>query len=339
MQVPDNNKDIAVFKPLESSSLSLFSEKLYKDIADTYEIQNSRLPILNVTDRLYRTIPEKLSRIEDEYEWAVFASYLPLAGINPEEYDIKIAVFVHGFINKIIVGRTYLGRKTYLRSIKNLGRVDKVLTVSETTKTDLIRHPNNIVSFNDKEIDVIWQGIDKERIYRDNSEPSFDTPEKYILYAGCFPTRKNPKFLLDVLEKLEDDTELVACGANLNPENVNRFLSEVEERKLEDRVNYMGKVSLENLRRLYSNAALYLHPARFEGYGRPPVEAATCGTIPVMYEEVPSYRDLSDVAVPFSDFDSRKVADLVNSNLGKEVNYTPRSWSESRKKLLEALEL
>ena len=52
----------------------------------------------------------------------------------------------------------------------------------------------------------------------------------------------------------------------------------VEKLGLQERVHFLGRVSPEDLLGLYNAARLLVHPAFYEGFGLPPLEALACGT-------------------------------------------------------------
>ena len=52
-------------------------------------------------------------------------------------------------------------------------------------------------------------------------------------------------------------------------------------------VRFLGFVDFETLRCFYQNAAAFVFPSRYEGFGLPPLEAMACGT-PVVTSNVSS---------------------------------------------------
>jgi glycosyltransferase involved in cell wall biosynthesis len=61
----------------------------------------------------------------------------------------------------------------------------------------------------------------------------------------------------------------------------------VEELQLDKRVHFVGRVSSEDLLYLYNAAEMLAHPAFYEGFGLPPLEAMACG-LPVVVSDVAS---------------------------------------------------
>lgn len=331
-------KKVVGLKPLVATSLDLVMEKLCDGIkAETVEVSDSELPLLKMTDRIFREVPKLISKLEQDYDYVIIPSPPMLANIDPNDYQIKFVVLVHDL--PAIGEEGLLGSKVRKKSLETLSDVDLVLTMSKETREDLIRHTSGIVDVNDLDIEVLIQGVDTERIYRNQKQPSVDIPEDYILYTGAFQDRKNPEFLIDVLEKLPEKFQLVCCGDYLNEDRFEKFLIYSDKRGLRSRVHDVGYVSIEDLRMIYSNASVYLHPARFEGFGRTPVEAAVCGTRPIMYEGIPSSNLLGGKAEKFDNFKAQEVAKKIEQNSGEQINYSPRTWEDMASEFKQKLQM
>ena len=332
-----DKNDLIGVKPLVATSLDIVIEKLCHSLgSETISVPESDSPVLDMTDRIYRKFPKVISRLETDYEYVVVPSPPMMANIDPADYDLRFIVMVHDL--PAIDDKGFLGSKVKKDSLRSLSEVDMVLAMSEETKNDLIRHTSGLVDVNNLNIEVLTQGVDRDRIYPDETQPSVYLPEKYILYVGAFQDRKNPEFLLDVLQELPESYELVCCGDYLDENRFNEFLEYARKKDTRSRVHDLGYVSLDDLRRIYSNAEVYLHPARFEGFGRTPVEAAICGTKPIMYEKVPAARELGEECLKFDEFHSDQVAELVMEKPGKPISYQHKSWKKSASDLIKLVD-
>lgn len=80
---------------------------------------------------------------------------------------------------------------------------------------------------------------------------------------------------------------------------------------LTERVHFTGYVRDEDLPVLYSAAGMFAHPALYEGFGLPPVEAMACGT-PVLVSDAPALPEVTGgAAVVLPARDPRAWADTM----------------------------
>jgi glycosyltransferase involved in cell wall biosynthesis len=114
-----------------------------------------------------------------------------------------------------------------------------------------------------------------------------ETP--FVLFVSTIEPRKNVPSLLraiwQLIECYKEDVSLVLAGGK-------GWLFEdafavVEELQLDKRVHFVGRVSSEDLLYLYNAAEMLAHPAFYEGFGLPPLEAMACG-LPVVVSDVAS---------------------------------------------------
>lgn len=109
----------------------------------------------------------------------------------------------------------------------------------------------------------------------------YHLPERFILCVGTIEPRKNINGLLHAFAHLRDkyapgDVALAIAGGKgwLYEET----LELVEKLNLRSHVHFLGRVSDEALHQLYVAARCHIHPAHYEGFGLPPLEAMACGT-------------------------------------------------------------
>ncbi|MFB6199914.1 MAG: glycosyltransferase [Candidatus Nanohaloarchaea archaeon] len=321
---------------LTDGSVQFFTDKLCEAARiHQEEVPGTRAPFFQINIRLHWTIPRLVKKLEKEYSSILFPSHTLLSGVNPERYEADIIPIVHDLEWVLNFEGNFIENYNIKKSIENVKKCDKVIAISEVTKDDLV----NEIGVEEGKIHVVRQGVDTDRVYKDTSKPeSVDLPDDYILYLGGLQTRKNPEFLIDVLSELPEEYQLVIAGRKYDEENRERLEKCIREKGEEERVTFTGFLPLEDLRRVYSNASVYLHSAFFEGYGRTPVEAATCGTIPILCENLPCVEDLQDVAITYSEFDSKAVARKVEENKDFDVSFEPRSWSQASTDLQRTLE-
>ena len=159
---------------------------------------------------------------------------------------------------------------------------DHIIAVSNSTKRDTIQHlgvPEDKITVVYEAASPIFRPLDKgEAQEQVRNRHGVEGP--FLLFVSTIEPRKNVPTLLralwQLLECYKEDVRLVLAGGK-------GWLFEdafalVEELNLDDRVHFVGRVSSEDLLYLYNAAELLAHPAFYEGFGLPPLEAMACGT-------------------------------------------------------------
>jgi len=102
-----------------------------------------------------------------------------------------------------------------------------------------------------------------------------------------------------------------------------------------DNIRYLGRVSDEELVRLYNQAVCFIFPSLYEGFGLPPIEAMSCGC-PVLVSDIPVLHEVcGDAATyfdPYNPFAIRKTIQQFLANHGERAVIAHRfSWAASAK--------
>ena len=147
-------------------------------------------------------------------------------------------------------------------------RADRVLTISERTKRDLIEH----YGIPERKIVVTPLGVDP------TFRPNGTTPDgpPYALFVGGIQPRKDPLTAIEALALVDGDLRLVLVGDEKRGGDEVR--SAIERLGLERRVELAGYVEQEELASLYRGAACLVFPSRYEGFGLPVLESMASGT-------------------------------------------------------------
>ncbi len=165
-----------------------------------------------------------------------------------------------------------------------------VLTISESSRRDIIRH----LHIPPDRVHVTYLAADER--FTPQAHPAADAalrqhhpalPPEYVLYLGGFDARKNIETLLRMCHWLRkafgQQFPLVMAGAL--PPRHDRFFRDprVIARQLgvEEMIGCIGAVDEEDKPALYRNAAAFVFPSRYEGFGLPVLEALACG-VPVV---------------------------------------------------------
>ena len=158
---------------------------------------------------------------------------------------------------------------------RSLARADVIVAVSNSTAEDI----EDLFGISASRIDVVPHGVSS--LFRPMSSEDLATararlqlPERFILFVGTIEPRKNLEVLLDAWAMLSDRPDLVIVGAwGWNYEPIRERLG-----RLGKAVHHIEGLDPAELPAVYNLARVLAHPAWYEGFGLPPLEAMACGT-------------------------------------------------------------
>ena len=167
-----------------------------------------------------------------------------------------------------------------------LNKAEKIITVSEFTKKEIIKH----FQVNSRKINVIYNGIDSHYYPRDKNKVNqiinqYELEKNYLLYVGNIKAHKNISNLIFsycIAKKKENKLpQLVICGEQDEDYDVVSSVLMQDpnlELQINENVKFLGYVKYEDLPYLYTGASIFIFPSLYEGFGFPPLEAMSCGT-------------------------------------------------------------
>ena len=162
-----------------------------------------------------------------------------------------------------------------------VAKADRVLTVSQATRADLVE----LVNADPSRIDVIPHGCDPYFLQPVDDDELREVADKhrlerpFLLSVTNIKPHKNLKRLLEAFGQLHasyDDLELVIAGGTLDQQPELQAVS--AKYGVLDRVRALGFLPKQELRALYHLARIFVFPSLYEGFGLPPLEAMACGT-------------------------------------------------------------
>lgn len=161
------------------------------------------------------------------------------------------------------------------RSLKNS---DAIISVSKTTAKDVLKKFN-------LQSEVFKEGINKIEAKNTSNIDTLTkyglTEKKYFIYVGIDRPHKNIEFMCNCFTKSKSDKKLVLCGKHHKNYNNPNIIQ-------------LGYIEDSDLKHLYANAASFIYPSKYEGFGLPILEALSLGT-----------KVISSNAGSLSEFDSR----------------------------------
>jgi glycosyltransferase involved in cell wall biosynthesis len=171
---------------------------------------------------------------------------------------------------------------------RSLARADLIIAVSNHTADDI----EELFGVPASQINVVPHGV--SHLFRPMSgedlamaRARLQLPERFILFVGTIEPRKNLTTLLDAWAMLRDRPDLVIVGA------WGWLYEPVKERmqRLGPGVHHIAGLDPAELPAIYNLARALAHPAWYEGFGFPPLEAMACGT-PVVVSDRSSLPEL-----------------------------------------------
>jgi len=206
---------------------------------------------------------------------------------------------------------------TYARASITLAsrRATRVLTVSESSKRDILR----FVDVAADKIDVIYNAYDERFGVEPREEEVIRVRERYqlhdefVLYAGNVKPHKNLERLIEAFNLVRkhglEHLKLVLIGDEISKYAALRRA--VHRHQLHKYVRFLGYLPEETLAVMYRLAGVFVFPSLYEGFGLPPLEAMASGT-PVVTSNVSSLPEVAGGAALLVDpYDPQAIADGI----------------------------
>lgn len=258
-----------------------------------------------------------------------YSCYVGLSQAIPWFHPFKTIAFVHDlafekypeYFPDTYDKLSALTKKTVLES-------DRIIVFSENTKGDVM----SFYRIDDRKLTVLPQGVDSifKPVSNDDVSEKFGI-KKYFLYVGDFKRVKNTPFLIRAfaryIRKNKKKVKLVLIGGRLGVDN--EIQEVISAEKIGGYVKSLGRVSDEDLVKLYSKAEAFISPSLYEGFGHPVLEAAACGCL-VVCSDIKVHRETIGREGIF--FNLNDLEDLVNS-LEKVNTMTEREKKAKKKRL------
>lgn len=232
---------------------------------------------------------------------------------------------------------------------KSIDRARLIIAVSEATKRDLMQRygvrPERIRVVLNAVPDWLGPVTDRDELAAVRKQLAL--PDRFVLSVGTIQPRKNIEGLaravslasarggLPTIEHIHAGGEGWLCD---------RVYAAIEQAG--DHVRFVGRVSDDTLRALYSLASVYAYPSHGEGFGIPILEAFACGC-PVLTSDTPATTEVAaGAALTVDPSDSEALADGLSTLLTNELRRSELiargrerrwafSWRRSAQRLIE----
>jgi len=196
----------------------------------------------------------------------------------------------------------------------SIHRSDKILTISNFSKEELIRY----YDVDSSKIEIVslaynkaFRKIEDKSMLNDVKE-RYRLNNKYILAIGGSEYRKNIQRLINVyLKNFRDDYELIVVGGKWRD-------IDLSKKYQGENIRFITGVPEEDLIAIYNMASVFVFPSFYEGFGIPVLEGMACG-VPVITSNVSSMPEVGgDAAIYFNPYDEKDMADKIRMVLDNE---------------------
>jgi alpha-1,3-rhamnosyl/mannosyltransferase len=200
---------------------------------------------------------------------------------------------------------------------------DKVITVSEATRRDLLNAHPKAAAKTQVCLEGPAQGFapaSEEAI--SSAKARYKLPDRYLLYVGSNKPHKNLMRLAHAWSETKREKIVLAIAGVVIP-------GYPAPSETEGSLRLLGRVEDADLPALYSGAELFVFPSLYEGFGLPVLEAMACGAA-VACSRCSSLPEVAgDAAVYFDPSDPDSIRQRVRDTLAR-----PELLIELRRKSL-----
>jgi glycosyltransferase involved in cell wall biosynthesis len=195
-------------------------------------------------------------------------------------------------------------------------RANRVLTVSEASKRDILKY----FHIPKDKVDVIYNAIDErfgetpdhDEVARVRERYQLNDP--FVLYAGNIKPHKNIERVIESFHLLRRGPGMEQVKLLIIGDEISKYATlrrAVHKYKLHKHVRFFGFVADRTLAILYRLAAVFVFPSLYEGFGLPPLEAMASGT-PVITSNVSSLPEVvGDAALLVDPLDAAAIAEAM----------------------------
>ena len=202
-------------------------------------------------------------------------------------------------------------------------KADRILTVSEASKKDILR----FFGVEQQKVAVIYNAIDERFLAPADEERMDQVRQRYqldypfLLYVGNIKAHKNIERLIDAFGRVRagglDDLRLLIIGDEISKYPPLR--QAVHRHRLDKYVRFLGFQPYDTLAAFYRLARAFVFPSLYEGFGLPPLEAMACGT-PVVTSNVSSLPEIAGGAAVLVDpYDTESIAEGIKRAVADET--------------------
>lgn len=229
-------------------------------------------------------------------------------------YDLSYLTYKHNPFN------LYMNLVMYMKLTIPyiLRRADAIVVPSQYVKDEIIKKYKT----DSKKLTVIYGGKD-EFFHRIKDEKKIEEIKRKYIFFGeyCFTNatnheRKNIFGLIDAFSKIDKLSQVQLIITGLLPEiaivELKRYINHLD---IDKKIKFLGFVTNEELRILYSYAKIFIFPSFEEGFGLPILESASCGCLPICSNTGSLPEVIGNKKLLFNPRDTENITQKINEIL------------------------
>ena len=215
--------------------------------------------------------------------------------INKGDYDIihnhqTLMNYHLLFVNKPIIFH-YHGASSKIQKI-NLKissivcnkKISKIISISEAAKNEIQKYFPNLSNT------VIYNGVNTN-FYKNSKETNFKKGNPQLFFVGNLFEYKNIQFLINIFPKIIQNYPNIHFQIVGDGEFKDHLVKLVNELKLERKIEFIGRINDEELRKYYSSSDIYVTASKWEFFNLPLLESMSSKK-PILVSELPVHREI-----------------------------------------------
>ena len=199
---------------------------------------------------------------------------------------------------------------------KSLNRVDNIITVSQTMKSEILKLCPNV------DISVIYNGLDYESFNQisaniiEETKKNLKIPSEFALSVGHFEDRKNYENLIDAIKILKDiglEIPLVIVGNDNGSKE--KIMKKISQNNLNKLIFLRSDITNLEVKALYKLSNLFIFPSVYEGFGIPLLESMAAKT-PLISSDIEVFREITqNQGIYFDPLSPLNIANSIKNTL------------------------
>lgn len=192
---------------------------------------------------------------------------------------------------------------------KAVTHADQIVVPASTVKSSISKLFPLIDA---QKITVTYEGVDPTWF---KAAQKSGKREKVLFYTGSLYPHKNVRTVVRALSKLPDYSLVISSARSVFLE---QFLKEVKELGMERRVQYVGRLSDQELTTWYARSTALVQPSLSEGFGLTGIEAMAA-KVPVIASNIPIFKEIYQDHASYFDAENSDAFVQVVQSLEKTV--------------------